>query len=382
MWTTRRRILVTAAVVVVALAALVGLLWPLTDLIAASDVSQVTGAARAASLQTARAAARSQLLTLTAGVFAAAALIFTARNFALSQQTFKLTEQGQVTDRYTRAIEQLGSDKLDVRIGGIYALERIARDSIRDHPTVMEVLAAFIREHSREHWPPPEPGAQPSQHSIRPDVQAGMTVIGRRTVADGTGQINLRGANLSGADLSGADLSGANLRWANLTQVFANQANLAEAHLRGADLTKVDFSGATLNGTSFTDAKLPEAFMPGAHLHGAHFQKADLTRANLVGATLIGALCRGADFTGANLIGASLSDADLAQVNMRQANLANADFTGADLTHADLSTATMEGTIFGDTNLAEAWFPPGTEPPQGWVVDPHSGRLTRRDAQK
>jgi len=44
-------------------------------------------------------------------------------------RTFELTEQGQVTDRYTKAIEQLGSDKLDVRIGGIYALERIARDS-------------------------------------------------------------------------------------------------------------------------------------------------------------------------------------------------------------------------------------------------------------
>ena len=52
----------------------------------------------------------------------------------------ELTEQGQVTDRYTKAIEQLGSDKLDVRIGGIYALERVARDSARDHPTVMEVL--------------------------------------------------------------------------------------------------------------------------------------------------------------------------------------------------------------------------------------------------
>ena len=58
-----------------------------------------------------------------------------------------------MTDRYTKAIEQLGSDKLDVRIGGIYALERVARDSARDHPTVMEVLTAFIREHSREQWP-------------------------------------------------------------------------------------------------------------------------------------------------------------------------------------------------------------------------------------
>jgi hypothetical protein len=82
------------------------------------------------------------LLTLGAGLFAAGALIFTARNFILSRRTFELTEQGQVTDRYTKAIEQLGSNTIDVTIGGIYALERIARDSPRDHPTVMEVLAA------------------------------------------------------------------------------------------------------------------------------------------------------------------------------------------------------------------------------------------------
>jgi len=57
----------------------------------------------------------------------------------VSRRTLELSEQGQVTDRYTKAIEQLGSDKLDVRIGGIYALERVARDSARDHPTIMEV---------------------------------------------------------------------------------------------------------------------------------------------------------------------------------------------------------------------------------------------------
>lgn len=77
-----------------------------------------------------------QLLTLGAGVLAAGALIFTARNFILSRhsveltrQTLKLTGQGQVTDRYTKAIDQPGPDKIDVRIGGINALQRIARDS-------------------------------------------------------------------------------------------------------------------------------------------------------------------------------------------------------------------------------------------------------------
>jgi hypothetical protein len=50
-----------------------------------------------------------------------------------------LSREGQATDRYTKAIEQLGSDKIDVRIGGIYALERVARDSPRDHPTTIGV---------------------------------------------------------------------------------------------------------------------------------------------------------------------------------------------------------------------------------------------------
>ena len=102
-------------------------------------------------------------MTLGAGLFAAGALVFTARNFTLSRRTFELTEQGQVTDRYTKAIEQLGSDKLAVRIGGIYALERIARDSARDHPAVMEVLTAFIREHwVRITAPRPATGREPT----------------------------------------------------------------------------------------------------------------------------------------------------------------------------------------------------------------------------
>ncbi|TKK85217.1 hypothetical protein FDA94_26455 [Herbidospora galbida] len=67
------------------------------------------------------------------------AVYYTARNADTTRRTFRLGEQGHVTDRYTKAIEQLGSDKLDIRLGGIYALERIARDSARDHPTVMEV---------------------------------------------------------------------------------------------------------------------------------------------------------------------------------------------------------------------------------------------------
>jgi hypothetical protein len=66
--------------------------------------------------------------------------------FWLNSRVYRMTEQGHITDRYSKAIEQLGDDQLTIRLGGIYALERIARDSERDHPTVVEVLSAFVQE--------------------------------------------------------------------------------------------------------------------------------------------------------------------------------------------------------------------------------------------
>src|SRR6266545_5712209 len=89
----------------------------------------------------AEASTRTGLIAGLAGLAALGSLAITAR-------TYRLTEQGHITDRYTKAIEQLGSTRLDVRLGGVYALERIAVDSKRDHPTVVEVLSAFVREHS------------------------------------------------------------------------------------------------------------------------------------------------------------------------------------------------------------------------------------------
>jgi len=79
--------------------------------------------------------------------------------------TQELTRQGQASERFTRAIDQLGSDHLDVRLGGIYALERIARDSPGDRPTIGEVLTAYLRGHAP--WPPRLEGQPPSRRRSR-----------------------------------------------------------------------------------------------------------------------------------------------------------------------------------------------------------------------
>jgi hypothetical protein len=339
-------LVVVAGVAVIALAVTIALIWPVTDVIAAHDVGLITGPKRAAALQSARESVRTQLLTLGAGVFAAGALIFTARNFTLSRrtveltrQTFELAEQGQVTDRYAKAIEQLGTrKKLGVRLGGIYALERVARDSPRDHPVVMEVLAAFIRDHSHKELPPPASGRGEPGRATRPDIQAAVTVIGGRDTTNDRGQvINLRGTYLPNADLAEVKLAGADLTGADLTE-----ADLTEADLMGADLALANLDKANLADADLANAHLANAYLTNACLEGAYLAGAYLGGANLAGANL-----RGTDLTRANLSGADLAGADLA---------------GANLTGAD---------------LAGASWPPDLDVPEGWQRDTRRGRSGR-----
>src|SRR5664280_2693513 len=205
---------------------------------------------------------RTALLAGLIGLGAIGTFWLNSRIYKITARTFELTEQGHLTERYSKAIEQLGSKGLDVRLGGIYALERIAVDSARDHPTVVEVLSAFVREHSnparrgRSRAPAPSDHPQPTA-----DVQAALTVLGRLPPRAGVARAqlaaaNLTGANLSGANLSGADLSGASLSGADLSRARLSRANLSSparnpfgspANLSGANLSGADLSGANLH---------------------------------------------------------------------------------------------------------------------------------------
>ncbi len=81
------------------------------------------------------------LVVLVGGLVGVGNLVFVQRNLWATQDTLKVTEKrlevdrtSQITNRYTQAITQIGADRdggpnLEVRLGGIYALERIAKDS-------------------------------------------------------------------------------------------------------------------------------------------------------------------------------------------------------------------------------------------------------------
>jgi hypothetical protein len=224
---------------------------------------------------------RTALLAGLIGVGALLTFWLNNRVYRITERTVKVTEQGHITERYTKAIEQLGSDRLDVRLGGIYALEHIAVDSPSYHPTIVEVLSAFTRDHShpiyrwRQHSAqfgqpkevsPEEELQKAKAHVSAPeyplpdDVQAAATVLGRLPHPTTGSRGDLHQAHLARAQLDRANLSGARLGGANLTG-----ATLVGADLSGAQLTLANLSGAQLSG----------AFLSGALLHGANLSQAE-----------------------------------------------------------------------------------------------------------
>ena len=217
-----------------------------------------------------------------ATLFAGVGLYLTYQN---SQAERQLNTDRLVTDRFAKAVEQLGSQDIHVRLGGIYSLERIAKDSPKDHWTVMEVLTAYVRNKSPlpKGWLETPIGQRKPLPSVTTDVQSALTVIGRREVKnDPEGKaLDLSRSNLSGADLSGADLNGANLDSAYIARANLTRANLTRADLSGSNLLLTDLNHANLNHANLFLTYLVYATLSYANLSGADLDHADLAFAPL-----------------------------------------------------------------------------------------------------
>ncbi|MCK2242903.1 MULTISPECIES: pentapeptide repeat-containing protein [unclassified Crossiella] len=235
---------------------------------------------------------------LVVGVAALGSLWFTSRSLAATEAQLALSARTQVAQRFTEAVGQLGSDKLDVRLGAIYGLDGLIRDSAQDAPRGVEVLTAFVRTRAPIENCGDGATAQALQRPAE-DVQAAVTVIGRRGSPAGD-RLNLTRACLAGADLHQAQLDRADLSGTDLSR-----ANLARAKLRSADL-----SDGVLVQTDFTGADLRREDSSGA-AWTTRLRQANLTGANLTSADLSGADLSGAELTSAQLTGANLTGADL-----------------------------------------------------------------------
>lgn len=174
----------------------------------------------------------------------------------------KIFKESQITERFTRAIDQLGNNNIQVRVGGIYALGRISEESEKDYWSIIEFLTSYVKTRSVVLFPK-------ANSKIEQDIQAALSVIGRRkhsfeskdlSPLDMQGtflrEANLKGANLRFANLQGADLEKANLQGADLRLANIQGANLKKAYFQGADLKGADLKGANLQDADFKGVNL------------------------------------------------------------------------------------------------------------------------------
>ncbi|MEU0597481.1 pentapeptide repeat-containing protein [Streptomyces sp. NPDC006393] len=238
-----------------------------------------------------------------------AALGFTAVTIHQAGEEQKLTRDEQVTNRYNAAVTNLGDNSEEVRLGGLYALERIAKDSPRDAPTVVQVISAYVRSHAVLSKNAPEPPAHPAS-----DVAAALAILVTPLAKDTP--IDLNGAELSGANLRGADLHGANLVETDLNGADLSQANLSGANLDASGSNGADFHGADLHGAKVS-ANLSGSNLRNVNLSNADLTLADLELADLTHADLSHAILKNANVKGATLEYATLKGADLEGANLK-----------------------------------------------------------------
>ena len=276
----------------------------------------------------------------------------------------EVAQQGLLNERYQKGAEMLDSEVLAVRIGGIYALQRLVVDNPKQyHVQTMSLLCAFVRH-------PTKDGTTDSQAvKLREDVQAIMDIIRIRSEEcvelekRNNFTLNLRDAdlkfvsfpmgNLSSANLQNADLSYAKLRCANLSHANLYKVKLCEALLSEVCLCGAELSEANLSLAQLDDAKLCNARLPRAILCSASLKRTDLS-------------------------GAFIRDAKLANADLTSAKLPNAYIAGTQFYNLDSETSSDKWPVLGLTQaqLDEVEFDASDSPPRldGFVTDSDTGK--------
>lgn len=282
-----------------------------------------------------------------------------------------VAEQSLLDERYQKSAEMLGNDLLSVRLGGIYALQRLAEDHPeRYHLQIMRLFCAFVRHPTAEETPPgSEVGsgtasevAQGQADDAREppeDVQAVMTAVGSRGKR-GIRQERVKRYRLDfrDADLRGARLDGANLACADFTQAKLSGVDFCGTDLSGAKLIRADLSCPPVSKVNLNLALTAMSFDqhdPRVTL----MMEVDLSDADLSGADLSNAVMPYANLAGSYLVVTDLSGTDISQArfSIKGRNPAKSvTQAGLDKACADVGGGPdLEGLIDGTTGKPLVW---------------------------
>ena len=306
---------------------------------------------------------RTTLLQTAAGVVLFFGAYATWRQLRVSQDTLRITTEGHLTEQFGRAVDQLGGDKPDVRIGGLHALQRLAEHSPRDRDAVISTLAAFLRVH--QPWPPSAPASPsapsaPSTPSVpptpaspsAPPADADINTIAPLETRAPDSQLALRSLGVLCYQYDRAD------PWLNLSLTDLRRADLDGLWLPRVNLDRARMESATLYGANLTTASLVSVNLQHTDLRLCDLTEARCVLADFRGALLVEAVLNAADLTKADLREANLRKAKAQNATFRDADLRGADLRGADLSSADLEGARLEAAVASDRTHWPAAFDP------------------------
>ncbi|MCV2880906.1 pentapeptide repeat-containing protein [Actibacterium sp. XHP0104] len=305
------------------------------------------------------------------------------RVFTTERQT-RTAEQGHITDQINKAVENLGATRtlkdangnerhvpnLEVRIGGILALERISKSSHDDHVQIMEILCAYIRENARQQVAQEveldDDGIPINKAyqaiTLRDDLVTAFDVIDRRgetlrQIEEAEKfRLNFRYADFRGLNLSARDLNKADLRWAKMQGADLSRAKMQGADLRFAEMQGMDLMDAKMQGANLSGAQMQGAHLSWAKMQGAHLIEAKMQGANLSMAKMQGARPRWAEMQGADLSGAEMQGADLSVAKFDNlTTFTAATFQGVAVKEVDFTNCSIKparlAQMFGDASV-------------------------------
>jgi len=330
---------------------------------------------------------RTTLVQAVAGLAVASGAIVTYRTFRQNQleqanrqdreeRTYKLNQSQQVTDTYTKAVEQLGHEEAPVRLGAMYSLERLAQDNPPRRQTVVDVLCAYLR---MPYTPPTRERAAPEPEADDATDARLASPVNDRRKRDAAQELQVRQTaqrlladhlrtplDIPHKDAQRLNASAEETFWPGIS-VDLTGATLVDLDLRGLSVVRAAFRRASFCG----DARFDEATFSGdARFSGATFSGVALFAgatfsgvARFGGATFSGvARFGGATFSGVALFaGATFSgDAGFAGATFSgDAGFAGARFSGvAGFAGARFSgdVAFIAATFSGDVEFIMATF--------------------------
>jgi hypothetical protein len=194
-----------------------------------------------------------------------------------TEQAQRLAEQGQVSERFSRAVELLDAGAIDVRTGALFSLMRIGLDSQTNAEPAFLTAAAYVN--NRYTKPKTEPGCAGFNRPAA-DISAALRFvlprIAPRLLARLPGEATVLG--LRGTNLNGIGIDGLTLRRFDLSGIRFHGATLRRADFHATKLVNAEFNKACLDYADFTDAELKGALFDGASLEHATFTREGLAQ--------------------------------------------------------------------------------------------------------